>query len=52
VLHEIDDIARATMSSITLATMLKLLDEPGGAGEGQPAPPGSRARAAGARSRG
>jgi Rrf2 family protein len=28
VLHEIDDIARATLSSITLATMLKLMAEP------------------------
>ena len=27
VLHEIDDIARATLSSITLATMLKLMAE-------------------------
>jgi Rrf2 family protein len=28
VLDEIDDIARATLSSITLATMLKLMNEP------------------------
>jgi Rrf2 family protein len=27
VFHEVDDIARSTLSSITLATMLKLIDE-------------------------
>lgn len=48
VLHEIDDIARATLSSITLATMLKLMAEPPPAADaGEPA-----RRAAGARARG
>lgn len=36
VLDEIEDIARATLSSITLATMLKVMAEPPG---GSPAPP-------------
>jgi Rrf2 family protein len=40
VLDEIDDIARATLSSITLATMLKLMSEPqeGGADSSEPPP--------------
>jgi Rrf2 family protein len=37
VLDEIDDIARATLSSITLATMLKLMAEPPSAPEAPPA---------------
>jgi Rrf2 family protein len=52
VLDEIDDIARATLSSITLATMLKLMAEAPGAPPEEPgteAPRRSpRARAAGA----
>lgn len=42
VLDEIDDIARATLSSITLATMLKLMSEPreGGADPSEPPPMG------------
>ncbi len=43
VLNEIDDIARATLSSITLATMLKIVNEPPPA---EAAPPKSAARAA------
>jgi Rrf2 family protein len=39
VLDEIDDIARATLSSITLATMLKLMKEPAGPPEDAAAPP-------------
>lgn len=42
VLNEIDDIARATLSSITLATMLKIVNEPPAA----EAPPKGAARAA------
>jgi hypothetical protein len=53
VLDEIDDIARATLSSITLATMLKLQAEaPPPAEEPAPeepsAPRRTRARASGA----
>ncbi len=49
VLDEIDDIARATLSSITLATMLKLVAEPPRASGEPPAPrdgprPGARER--------
>lgn len=46
VLDEIDDIARATLGSITLATMLKLMAEPAR----EPAQPGAARR--GARARG
>jgi Rrf2 family transcriptional regulator, nitric oxide-sensitive transcriptional repressor len=52
VLHEIDDIARATLSSITLATMLKLMaDEPRDA-EGSLAARQPKGRTARARARG
>lgn len=50
VLDEIDDIARATLSSITLATMLKLMAEPRTAPDAPAAPreppgrPAARAR--------
>ena len=37
VLDEIDDIARATLGSITLATMLKLVGRPAGAPEAEAA---------------
>jgi Rrf2 family nitric oxide-sensitive transcriptional repressor len=40
VLDEIDDIALATLSSITLATMLKLVEEGRGAGRAAGAPRG------------
>ncbi len=45
VLDEIDDIARATLGSITLATMLKLMAEPAR----EPAPAGAARRGARAR---
>jgi len=50
VLHEIDDIARATLSSITIATMLKLMAEQP---SGTTAQPDTResVRATGARAR-
>lgn len=47
VLDEIDDIARATLSSITIATMLKLVQgdpAPGESGSGKGAPDRQRAR--------
>ncbi len=54
VLHEIDDIARATLSSITIATMLKLMAEAPRLTADPPPPPGrlQRPRAAAGRSRG
>ena len=54
VLHEIDDIARATLSSITIATMLKLMAEAPRLTADPLPPPGrlQRPRAAAGRSRG
>jgi Rrf2 family transcriptional regulator, nitric oxide-sensitive transcriptional repressor len=49
VLVEIDDIARATLSSITLATMLKLMEEQRAAGE--PKPGDRKLRVSGVRGR-
>ncbi len=51
VLHEIDDIARATLSSITLATMLKLMAEAPRPAPEAPAEPPARRRAVSARAR-
>jgi Rrf2 family protein len=45
VLHEIDDIARATLSSVTLATMLKLMAGPPAAPEPIASGPAPRRRA-------
>lgn len=50
VLVEIDDIARATLSSITLATMLKLMEEQRGAAD-EPKPGDRKLRASGVRGR-
>jgi Rrf2 family protein len=44
VLDEIDDIARATLASITLATMVRLTEVPGGAVEGDAPAPERRSR--------
>ena len=49
VLAEIDDIARATLSSITLATMLKLMQEAPADAEGPKGEPASAGRALRAR---
>jgi Rrf2 family transcriptional regulator, nitric oxide-sensitive transcriptional repressor len=50
VLVEIDDIARATLSSITLATMLKLMEEQRGAAD-ESKPGDRKLRASGVRGR-
>jgi Rrf2 family protein len=44
VLSEIDDIARATLGSITIATMCKLVNRPGGRGKHRPKPVALRQR--------
>jgi Rrf2 family transcriptional regulator, nitric oxide-sensitive transcriptional repressor len=49
VLAEVGDIARATLSSITIATMLKLMQEPAVAQERAAPPAAGRRRSAGER---
>jgi Rrf2 family protein len=51
VMDEIDDIARATLGSITLATMQKLVDEQRRAPDRRERPPEGAAQAAGQRRR-